>query len=136
MRDKRGVRRSPWTLPHGQSLRRQPTGINSQPALQGRCIFKSFGCKQLRRPYTRKSCRMDAQTLAAPGLRDASALPLTGSPSKVGTRSDILSFRIRMQMFTVEGFPMLLDKVFAPFVKEKPICVMARAVLQRLLDPQ
>jgi Transposase DDE domain len=31
---------------------------------------------------------------------------------------------------------MLLDKVFAPFVKEKPICVMARAVLQRLLDPQ
>src|SRR6266542_242024 len=74
MRDKRGVRRSPWTLPHGQSFRRQPTGINSQPALQGRCIFKSFGCKQLRRPYTRKSCRMDAQTLAAPGLRDASAL--------------------------------------------------------------
>jgi hypothetical protein len=31
---------------------------------------------------------------------------------------------------------MLLDKVFAPFIKEKPICVMARAVLQRLLDPQ
>ena len=31
---------------------------------------------------------------------------------------------------------MLLDKVFAPFVKEKPICVLARAVLQRLLDPQ
>src|SRR5256885_7485177 len=32
--------------------------------------------------------------------------------------------------------PMLLDQVFAPFVQEKPICVMARAVLQRLLDPQ
>jgi len=31
---------------------------------------------------------------------------------------------------------MLLDPVFAPFIKEKPICVMARAVLQRLLDPQ
>jgi hypothetical protein len=31
---------------------------------------------------------------------------------------------------------MLLDKVFAPFIKDKPICVMARAVLQRLLDPQ
>jgi hypothetical protein len=30
---------------------------------------------------------------------------------------------------------MLLDQVFAPFVQEKPICVMARAVLQRLLDP-
>jgi hypothetical protein len=39
-------------------------------------------------------------------------------------------------MFSVEGFPMLLDKVFAPFVKEKPICVMARAVLQRILEPQ
>src|SRR5215469_17060427 len=31
---------------------------------------------------------------------------------------------------------MLLDKVFEPFIKEKPICVMARAVLQRILDPQ
>lgn len=31
---------------------------------------------------------------------------------------------------------MLLDKVFEPFVKETPICVMARAVLQRILDPQ
>jgi hypothetical protein len=30
---------------------------------------------------------------------------------------------------------MLLDKVFEPFIKEKPICVMARAVLQRILDP-
>jgi hypothetical protein len=26
---------------------------------------------------------------------------------------------------------MLLDKVFAPFVKEAPICVMARLTLQR-----
>jgi DDE family transposase len=31
---------------------------------------------------------------------------------------------------------MLLNKVFEPFIKEKPICVMARAVLQRILDPQ
>lgn len=31
---------------------------------------------------------------------------------------------------------MLLDKVFEPFLKEKPICVMARAVLQRVLNPQ
>jgi len=30
---------------------------------------------------------------------------------------------------------MLLDKVFEPFIKETPICVMARAVLQRILDP-
>ncbi|SRR6266496_1102995 len=30
---------------------------------------------------------------------------------------------------------MLLDKVFEPFIKETPICVMARGVLQRLLDP-
>jgi DDE family transposase len=30
---------------------------------------------------------------------------------------------------------MLLDKVFEPFVKEAPICVMARGVLQRILDP-
>jgi Transposase DDE domain len=31
---------------------------------------------------------------------------------------------------------MLLDKVFEPFLKEKPICVMARSVLQRILDPK
>jgi hypothetical protein len=31
---------------------------------------------------------------------------------------------------------MLLDKVFEPFVVQKPICVMSRGVLQRLLDPQ
>jgi hypothetical protein len=31
---------------------------------------------------------------------------------------------------------MLLDKVFEPFIKDKPICVMARCVLQRLLNPQ
>lgn len=30
---------------------------------------------------------------------------------------------------------MLLDNVFQPFIEEKPICVMARAVLQRILDP-
>ena len=29
---------------------------------------------------------------------------------------------------------MLLDTIFAPFVKERPICVMARASLERLLD--
>ena len=29
---------------------------------------------------------------------------------------------------------MLLDTIFAPFVQERPICVMARAVLERLLD--
>jgi hypothetical protein len=28
---------------------------------------------------------------------------------------------------------MLLDTIFAPFVKERPICVMARAVLERLV---
>jgi hypothetical protein len=31
---------------------------------------------------------------------------------------------------------MSLNKVFEPFIKEKPICVMARATLQRILDPQ
>jgi IS4 transposase len=31
---------------------------------------------------------------------------------------------------------MLLDTIFAPFVQERPICVMARAGLERLLDPQ
>ena len=31
---------------------------------------------------------------------------------------------------------MLLDTIFAPFVKERPICVMARTVLERLLDAQ
>ena len=29
---------------------------------------------------------------------------------------------------------MLLDTIFAPFVKERPSCVMARAILERLLD--
>jgi hypothetical protein len=31
---------------------------------------------------------------------------------------------------------MLLNQVFEPFLKEKPLCVLARAVLQRILDPQ
>jgi hypothetical protein len=31
---------------------------------------------------------------------------------------------------------MLLNKVFEPFIQETPICVMARATLQRILDPQ
>jgi hypothetical protein len=30
---------------------------------------------------------------------------------------------------------MLLDKVFEPFINEAPVCVMARGVLQRVLDP-
>ena len=29
---------------------------------------------------------------------------------------------------------MLLETIFAPFVQDRPICVMARAVLERLLD--
>ena len=33
-------------------------------------------------------------------------------------------------------FLVLLNKVFEPFIKEKPVCVMARATLQRILDPQ
>ena len=31
---------------------------------------------------------------------------------------------------------MWLDTIFAPFVTERPIWVMARAVLERLLDAQ
>jgi hypothetical protein len=34
----------------------------------------------------------------------------------------------------LEVTPILLETIFAPFVKERPICVMARAVLERLLD--
>jgi hypothetical protein len=30
---------------------------------------------------------------------------------------------------------MLFDRVFQPFLEQRPICVMARAVLERLLDP-
>jgi hypothetical protein len=33
-----------------------------------------------------------------------------------------------------EVTPLLLETIFAPFVKERPIWVMARAVLERLLD--
>lgn len=31
---------------------------------------------------------------------------------------------------------MLLNQIFEPFIKDKPICVMARGVLQRILNPQ
>jgi hypothetical protein len=31
---------------------------------------------------------------------------------------------------------MLFDPIFTPFIEAKPICVMARAALQRILDPQ
>lgn len=31
---------------------------------------------------------------------------------------------------------MLLDRVFEPFLQKRPVCVMARAVLENLLDPQ
>lgn len=31
---------------------------------------------------------------------------------------------------------MVLDTIFAPFVKERPLCVMARGILERLLDAQ
>src|SRR5215813_11157998 len=34
----------------------------------------------------------------------------------------------------LEVTTMLLETIFAPFVQERPICVMARAVLERLLD--
>ncbi len=34
----------------------------------------------------------------------------------------------------LEVTAMLLDTVFAPFIKERPICVMARGVLERLFD--
>jgi hypothetical protein len=30
---------------------------------------------------------------------------------------------------------MLLDSIFRPFVEQRPVCVMARAVLERVLDP-
>src|SRR5262249_27014158 len=36
----------------------------------------------------------------------------------------------------MEVTTVLLDTIFAPFVKERPICVMARASLERLLDAQ
>jgi hypothetical protein len=31
---------------------------------------------------------------------------------------------------------MLLDRVFEPFLHKRPVCVMTRAVLENLLDPQ
>ena len=31
---------------------------------------------------------------------------------------------------------MLLAKVFEPFIENRPVCVMARGILERLLDPQ
>jgi hypothetical protein len=36
----------------------------------------------------------------------------------------------------LEVTTMLLDTIFAPFVKERPVCVMARASLERLLEAQ
>jgi hypothetical protein len=34
----------------------------------------------------------------------------------------------------LEVTTMLLDTIVAPFVKERPVCVMARATLERLWD--
>src|SRR5262249_15756659 len=45
-----------------------------------------------------------------------------------------LKIRADLAQFTSwEVATMLLDTIYAPFVKERPICVMARAVLERLL---
>jgi Transposase DDE domain len=35
----------------------------------------------------------------------------------------------------LEGTFMLLDQIFQPFIKQRPVCVLARAVLERILDP-
>src|SRR5262245_54587678 len=45
----------------------------------------------------------------------------------------VISFE-RVLASRLEVTTMLLETIFAPFVKERPICVMARAVLERLLD--
>jgi hypothetical protein len=45
----------------------------------------------------------------------------------------VISFK-RALASRLEVTTMLLETIFAPFVKERPICVMARAVLERLLD--
>jgi hypothetical protein len=39
-------------------------------------------------------------------------------------------------MFSVEVFTVVLSEIFRPFVEEKPVCVMARAVLERMLAPE
>ena len=31
---------------------------------------------------------------------------------------------------------MLLGKIFEPFIEKRPVCVMARGILERLLDPR
>jgi hypothetical protein len=36
----------------------------------------------------------------------------------------------------LEATRMLLDRVFEPFLQKRPVCVMARAVLENLLDPE
>src|SRR5262249_61856087 len=34
------------------------------------------------------------------------------------------------------GLPILLGRLFQPFVEKRPVCVMARGILERVLDPQ
>src|SRR5262247_3078712 len=47
----------------------------------------------------------------------------------------VISFE-RALASRLEVTTMLRETIFAPFVKERPICVMARATLERLLDAQ
>src|SRR5258707_241694 len=41
-----------------------------------------------------------------------------------------------MRRILTEVTRMLLDSIFRPFVERRPVCVMARAVLERILDPE
>src|SRR5688572_26191345 len=43
---------------------------------------------------------------------------------------------VRIQLFPWEVSRMILSALFQPFVDKKPVCVMARAALERLLDPE
>ena len=43
---------------------------------------------------------------------------------------------IGIPLFPPEVPAMLLGRVFEPFVQQSPVAVMARGILERLLDPQ
>src|SRR3954462_12242636 len=61
-------------------------------------------------------------------------LRLKASPFNMCSDLAKLLPHLRTPVSHLEVTSMLLDTIFAPFVKERPICVMARVVLERLLD--
>src|ERR1700685_1431434 len=62
--------------------------------------------------------------------------PRWGSPSNMHCYRMHHAARMRFWGTYMEVASMLLGKVFQPFVERRPVCVMARGILERLFDPE